>query len=70
MQEALGLLNPYWPIDADDEDAKNIKKSKKARAEETAPLTLSEVLTVGIQALGKKPRILPATDIWPTWLKA
>jgi len=66
VQEALRLFNPYLPIDADNEDdGKNIKKAKKAAAAELAPLILSEILTVGIQATGKKPQMLTAEDIWP-----
>ncbi len=68
VQEALRLFNPYLPIDADDDDDdddKGIKKAKKAAAAELAPLILSEILTVGIQATGKKPQILTAEDIWP-----
>ena len=66
VQQALGLFNPYLPIDAGDEDDdKSIKKAKTATAAELAPLILSEILTVGIQATGKKPQILTAEEIWP-----
>jgi hypothetical protein len=66
VQEALGLFNPFLPIDADDEDDdKSVKKAKKTTVAQLAPFTLSEILTVGIQATGEKPQILTAEDIWP-----
>lgn len=65
-QEAMGLFNPFQPIYTNDEDdEKSIKKAKMAAAAELEPITLSGILTVAIQATGKKPKILTAEDIWP-----
>jgi len=56
VQEAFGLFNPFLVID-DDED--------KVMQVDDDPLALSEVLTVSIQARGKKPQLLSPKDIWP-----
>ncbi len=56
MRQAFGLFNPNMAID-DDEDG-------LVENDDEGPLTLSEILTVGVRASNKPSQILGPGDIW------